>query len=389
MTPAARVAAAIEILDEILGGTPAEKVLTSWPRKHRFAGSGDRAAIRDHVFDVLRQKRSVAWLGGGETGRCLMLGWAVANDADLDALFSGQKYAPDVVSDAERENFGSLDAAPAAVRLDAPDWFHEELGRQYPENCDQILTELRTRAPVFLRANVRKASVDEAISKLAVENVEATPAGLGSGAIKVTKNPRRVANTDAYAEGLVELQDAASQAVVDMLPLAGCDTVLDYCAGGGGKSLAIAAVSDAKISAHDAIPARMKDLPDRATRSGVAIELVEGDEWAERRFDLVLCDVPCSGNGAWRRSPQAKWTFGKSELNDLVENQFNILTQASELATKNGTLCYVTCSMLAEENGDLVQKFLDKNGGWALDTQRQFTPLDGGDGFFCAILHRL
>ena len=388
MTPAARIAAAIEILDTILTGEPADKVLPNWGRANRYAGSGDRAAIRDHVFDALRCRRSFAWRGGAQTGRGLMLGLARAQGLDVNDLFSGNKFAPTTLGTAEQEQ-PDIAGAPRAVQLDCPDWLQERFDGDLGEDSSAVLTALQVRAPVFLRVNTAKGDRASAIKALAEHDVQTQPHLLSPTALEVTKNPRRVAASQAYTTGLVELQDAASQAVVDLLPLKPSSRVLDFCAGGGGKSLGIAARGAAHIVAHDAIVARMKDLPQRAERAGANIEIVETDELSGREFDLVLCDVPCSGSGSWRRNPEAKWALTPDRLGELTGLQGEILRDGAPHARVGGTLAYITCSLFEVENRAQIDAFLAAHEGWQLVNDHAFSPLLGGDGFYLALLTRV
>lgn len=388
MTPPARVAAAIEILDLILAGGPAEQVLTRWGRGNRYAGSGDRAAIRDHVYSALRNKRSFGYLGGSETGRGLMIGWSVSTGADQNILFTGDKYAPDRLSESEKET-PDLENAPRAVRLDCPDWLLEKFEQTLGPDTDAVLRLSQSRAPVFLRVNSARATRDEAQAALATSDIACEPHKLADTALKVTTNPRRITNSPAYKDGMVELQDVASQAVVAFLPIEPGTQVLDYCAGGGGKSLAIAALSKATVTAFDALPNRMKDLPTRATRAGADIVIANQETLADMSFDLVLCDAPCSGSGSWRRSPDAKWTLTPDRLAELKELQASILDEASRFVTNTGTLAYVTCSLFDEENNDQIDIFLARNSDWTRLKHQSFSPLAGGDGFCVALLGRV
>lgn len=387
MTPAARYAAAIEILDKMLVGTAAEKALTTWARSNRFAGSGDRNALRDIVFDVLRCKRSFASLGGSETGRGLILGAARAAGIDPESVFSGEGYAP-VALNAEELAGGAAPSGFAA--LDCPDWLAPELQRSHGESFAPVMRCLQSRAPVFLRVNLRKSTLKDAAQSLAAEGIATRPCGLATTALEVTENPRKVQNSVAFQTGLVELQDAASQAIVELLPLAAGSRVLDYCAGGGGKSLAMAGLCAARYFAHDIAPMRMKDLPVRAKRAGVSIDIVTTSALRNAApFDLVFADAPCSGSGSWRRAPEAKWALTQERLAELCKIQSDVLAKASALVAKNGVLSYATCSLLKMENEDQVNAFLAKSSGWTLILQRAYTPLDGGDGFYIAVLKKL
>jgi 16S rRNA (cytosine967-C5)-methyltransferase len=387
MIPSARVAASIEILDTILAGDPPEKVMTRWGRANRYAGSGDRAAIRDQVFDVLRCKRSFGHLGGGETGRALMIGWARASDLDVGALFSGQKFAPDPLNEGEL-TIHELSTASRCVQSDWPDWLQARVDQDLGVDADSVLTHLQSRAPVYLRVNKSKAERSTAQDILAETDIDTQVLPKSETALRVTKNARRVSQSKAYLLGIVEIQDVSSQAVVDFLPLKNGDSVLDYCAGGGGKGLAMTALADISLTAHDIDPDRMRDLPARALRADVSIQLADSSELTGREFDLVLCDAPCSGSGSWRRSPYAKWALTPDRLAQLCEIQASILVEASKLVSSDGVLAYVSCSIFQEENGDQVEKFLAANSGWKMLQCKQWLPSDLGDGFFAALLKR-
>ncbi len=388
MTPSARYAAAIDILDRILTGEASEKVLTTWARSNRYAGSGDRAAIRDLVFEAVRCRASYGHLGGANTGRGIMIGLARAQGLDVNSLFSGDKYAPHALSPEEQETHNLADA-PRAVRLDCPEWLLPLFDASLKDQTDAVLELSRTRAPVFLRVNTAKTDRDRAIHALADDGVIAIEHPLSETALEVRENPRRVAVGETFQSGMVELQDAASQAVVDALPLDGTSHVLDFCAGGGGKSLAIAAKGAGRVVAHDALPARMKDIPDRAKRAGAKMKILTLSEIGDDKFDLVLCDVPCSGSGSWRRSPDGKWDLTQNRLDELVSVQMNILEEAAEFVGENGVLAYVTCSMFDVENVRQVEAFIQTHPEWSVQTSRQFTPLDGGDGFHISLLTRV
>lgn len=386
MTPGARVAAAIDCLDAILEGAPAEKVLTGWARRSRFAGSGDRAAVRDHVFDVLRCRRTCAARGGGTDGRALMLGALRAAGSDTEALFSGAGHAPAPLSDAERA--GGRVARDGAEAADLPDWLWARFEASLGPRAGAVAEALRHRAPVHLRVNAARGDVAGAMAALAGEGIAARPHPAAPHALEVTEGARKLRNARAYTGGLVELQDAASQAAMDALPVAPGLRVVDYCAGGGGKSLALAA-RGAQVVAHDIDPARLADLPARAARAGAHIACAAtADLPALAPFDLVLCDAPCSGSGAWRRSPEAKWRLTPERLAALVETQHGILRNAAALVAPGGALAYATCSVLIEENEAQIQGFIQDLPGWMPVLTRHWFPDQGTDGFFLAHLTR-
>lgn len=382
MTPAARIQTAGELLDAILAGQAAEQALTRWARGNRYAGSKDRAAIRDLVFDALRRKRSYGALGGSVTGRGLMLGALRAEGTPVDDIFTGERFMPAPVADEERAGFREPTEAEAR---DLPDWlwprFEASLGAQ--AETEALL--LRDRADVFLRANLLKTNREDALAALANDGITAEPHDLSPTALRVTEGARRVHLSDAYKDGLVELQDAASQAVVDFLDLQPGQRVLDFCAGGGGKALAMVAKTNGPVIAHDIDAARMADISTRAARAGAEIVIEAAPNGP---FDLVLCDAPCTGSGSWRRAPEAKWRLTEDRLAELCAMQDAVLDGAAPLVGPGGTLAYATCSLLADENAARIAAFQARQSGWLLQRDRQFTLQDGGDGFYIALLKR-
>jgi len=390
MTPPARHAAAIDILDRYVAGESAERLLTSWARSNRYAGSKDRAAVRDIVFDIIRKRRSCGAMGGGECGRALVLGYLRLTGQDPARIFTGEKYAPDVLTDLELAAGTPIDACADAVRLDYPDWLEGRLRASLGGNFRAVMTLLQTRAPVFVRVNVRRAHVDQAIALLAADQITAKPHPLAEYALEITENPRKLALSRAYLDGVVELQDVASQAVVEALNLPKTGRILDYCAGGGGKALAMAARSDAILSAYDIDAARMRDVPKRAKRAGVDIACLGARQGEPTSlFDFVLCDVPCSGSGAWRRSPVGKFSLTEDTLNQLLKIQSEIIDKASKNVKLGGRLAYSTCSILTGENMAQIERFLAVNQDFTLSFHKEFLPIHGGDGLFVAEFMRV
>jgi 16S rRNA (cytosine967-C5)-methyltransferase len=386
MTPAARLSAAIAVLDRVLAGAPAEQALTNWGRSSRFAGSGDRAAVRDTVFAALRCRRSFAALGGAETGRGLVLGGVRAAGVAPETLFTGQGHAPAPLTEAEGQDLAPLEQL---VALDCPDWLAPELQRSLGSEFAAVMQALQLRAPVFLRVNRARLTRDEAQARLAAEDISSLPHGLAPDALEVTGNARKISGSAAYLDGLVELQDVASQAVAEAVPLTAGAKVLDYCAGGGGKTLALAARLPLRLFAHDAEPKRMRDLPERASRAGIQVRLLDTAAVArEAPFDLVLADAPCSGSGSWRRDPEGKWRLTQERLDALCALQARILDSCAGLVSAKGRLAYATCSLLEAENHSQAAGFLVRHPGWHLEQEHRLTPLQGGDGFYLAILAR-
>ncbi|MFA9229211.1 MAG: RsmB/NOP family class I SAM-dependent RNA methyltransferase [Microgenomates group bacterium] len=382
MTPAARASAAIDVLDDYLDGMSVEVALTRWGRKSRFAGSSDRAAVRDLVFDALRCKRSFAALGGAMSGRGLVLGGVRASGSHVADVFSGEAHAPQPISDADDPREPS-----ATEACDCPEWLVPRLKQTLGDDFTPIMLALRERAPVFLRVNLLKSDVAQAQAALLSDGIMTEHFGDISACLLVVENTRKILTSQAYLTGLVELQDAASQAVILDLAVQKGARILDYCAGGGGKTLALAALAQTTVFAHDFNAVRMKDLPQRAARSGALVQIVQ-DPSTHAPFDLVLADVPCSGSGSWRRDPQGKWALTETKLADLIQTQAKILRDVAEFVCPGGTLAYVTCSLLADENEIQINGFMNAVGGWNLMKTHRFTPLEGGDGFFCAVMKK-
>lgn len=380
MTPAARVAAAIEVLDRWLDGVPAEKALTGWARGARYAGSKDRAAVRDHVYDVLRRKGACAALGGVD-GRGLMLGLLRLQGVDPATVFTGEGHAPVPLSDAERQApDASLD-----IWRDVPDWLHQPLRESLGARAADVIGALQKRAPLYLRVNARKASVNQAQERLLEDGIK-TETCQAEMALKVTEGDRRLRQSSAYLDGLVEIQDLSVQLACAAVTWPQRGRVLDYCAGGGGKALAIAAVSDAQVFVHDANPSRMSDIPTRAARAGVILTTISRPDDCDP-YDLVLCDVPCSGSGTWRRDPEAKWRLTPERLAELGQVQRQIVKQAQALVRPGGRLVYMTCSLLDAENQAVVDAALSA-ADWEMLTSARFLPPEASDGFFLAVLRR-
>jgi len=392
MTPAARLSAAMALLDRILAAQSAETALIAWARGARYAGSGDRAAVRDLVFDALRKMRSFAALGGGLSGRGLVLGGLRAqglSEVQIAALFSGQGHDPSPLGpqDAPRQ-------PSAAEAVDMPDWLIPLFEHSLGAGAQDVMQALRARAPVYIRVNPSKATPAQVQDELAQDGVETTLIQNMRYALEVTVNARKIQNLPVYLQGRIELQDAASQAVTEALMLPRRGKILDYCAGGGGKTLSIAAQlsdkNDISLFAHDVSFARMKDLPARAARAGADITILQNPNLSAP-YDLILTDVPCSGSGSWRRDPQGKWALTAARLETLCQTQAQIIDTALGLLGPNGRLAYVTCSVLHSENEAQVLAALQRHPNWRCAQMQRFGLRQStaappqSDGFFLAI----
>ena len=384
MTPNARIASAILIIDSIIAGDPAEKVLTNWARKSRFAGSSDRSAVRDIVYDCLRSLNSFGTLGGNKTGRGVIIGYLLFSNKEPNLFFNGIGYGPSELTPSELSHIDLTqnESSPLEV-LDFPDCLLDELKDSLGESFYSVNKTLKQRAPFYIRVNLSKATLDEVQLILRDEGIETELDDTCVTALKVLSNPRKVKQSDAYKTGLLDIQDLNSQISCRTIPVENGWKLLDFCAGGGGKSLALSDRFSGTIDAYDKDFLRMKDIPVRSDRAGVTINLLSNDDIRTvSSYDLVICDVPCTGSGAWRRNPDAKWTLTTDNYEALKKTQQEIFDDASKLVGGNGVLVYMTCSLLKAENSDQVEAFLLRNSDWEVVFQESFPLSNSGDGFF-------
>ncbi|MGH6818949.1 MAG: RsmB/NOP family class I SAM-dependent RNA methyltransferase, partial [Methylovirgula sp.] len=377
MTPAARVAAAIEILADIeTRHRPASDALKDWGLSHRFAGSKDRAALASLVYDALRCRASAAWIMGEETPRAVVLGslrqmHGLATD-EIAALFTGEGFAPPPLSEEERARLqtSSLDGAPVWVRGDFPEWLAASFAAVFGETAADEGRALATRAPLDLRVNTLKATREKAAA--ALRHLGAVPTPLSPVGLRLPLledgRSRSLAGEPAYVKGLVEIQDEGSQLAALLSGARPGEQVLDLCAGGGGKTLALAAMLEnrGQIYATDREARRLAGIHPRLEKAGTRNVQVRtprrGAEVLadlEGRCDLVLIDAPCTGTGTWRRNPDAKWRVRPGALTQRVQEQDEILELAQRFLNNDGRILYVTCSLLREENEDRIAAFLE------------------------------
>ena len=389
MTPAARLQAAIEVLDEVIAsaaadGPPADSIVTRYFKDRRYAGSKDRRAVRELVFRAIRRTADRP-----ASGRAAVLGLAEDDPALLE-LF-GEPRGPEPLRE---------DEAPSPASL-IPEWLHVELS---PLVQEEEWPALLDRAPLDLRVNISRASREELLPRF--DGAEPTP--LSPWGIRLPADSR-VDDHPAFGEGLVEVQDEGSQLIGLACEPAKEQRIIDLCAGAGGKSLAIAAAApDATILATDSNRARLSKLAPRAMRAGARIETRllnpphELDELSDWRgsADLVLVDAPCSGSGTWRRNPEGRWRLTPQRLDRLIGTQQRLLEIAAELVKPGGQLVYAVCSLLSREGSAQIDRFLHHRSSWI----SQETPIAAGrsdgagrlltpghdrtDGFFVARLRR-
>lgn len=389
MTPAARVQAAIELLDAIIDaacreGAPADRLISEYFKVRRYAGSKDRRAVRELVYASIRACGEVP-----QSGRAAMVRLAQTDPA-LPALFDGSAHGPEPLIE------GETIAEPGT----APNWLEERLAAS--GIAGEELVALMGRAPLDIRVNTLKADR---------ENIELPEIGEPLAAPEALRfdSGTQVEQWEAYRDGQVEVQDHGSQLVCLATAARPGETVIDLCAGAGGKTLALAAQMEnhGSLLACDIDRLRLSRLAPRADRAGAGmIETMLLNPGQEREMlaswsgqaDLVLVDAPCSGVGTWRRKPEAKWRLTPERLLRFAEAQDRLLDIAAHLVKPGGRLGFVTCSLLDEEGRDRIDAFLARNPDWtsrenALPLGRphgkgyRLTPFhDGTDGFFVAML---
>ncbi len=391
MTPGARLSAAIEVLAEIEAQRrPAADALKAWGLARRFAGSGDRAAIAGLVYDVMRRKASAACLMGADGPRALALGMLrLERKLDVDAiarLFDGSGHSPAPLEANERAALegGTLAGAPPWVAGDYPEWLDAHLARVFGAERAAEGAALASRAPLDLRVNALKAERERVAGTLAHLGAEPTrwsAQGLRIRLDPQAKNPA-VHAEPAFIKGLVEVQDEGSQLAALLVDARPGQHVVDLCAGAGGKTLALAAImkNQGQIYATDSDKRRLAPIHERVARAGARnVQILTpkgvGDVLADLagRADRVLIDAPCTGIGAWRRNPDAKWRMRPGALDIRVQEQAALIDRAVGLIKPGGRIVYVTCSLLDEENGDQVRGFLARHPDFIAMTGAEVT----------------
>ena len=388
MTPAARVAAAIEVIGDIeTRRRPASDTLKDWGLSHRFAGSGDRAAIAGLVFDTLRRRASSAYVMGASSPRALVLGMlrlerGFAAEA-IAALASGTRFAPAPLSADEQARLTAADLqdAPPWVAGDYPQWLDPHLARAFGEERAAEGAALAARAPLDLRVNTLKGDRETALD--ALSHLGPAPTMWSPLGLRIVRGAEdrsvSIFAEPAFIKGRVEVQDEGSQLAALLTAAKPGEQVVDLCAGAGGKTLALAAMLNnrGQIYATDLDKRRLVPIHSRLERAGahnIQVRTPRGRENPladlDARTDLVLIDAPCTGIGTWRRNPDAKWRVRPGALEQRLRGQADLLDRAVGLVKPGGRIAYVTCSLLLEENDDQVRAFVAR--------QPQFSPLAPG-----------
>lgn len=424
MRDGGRLAAAIEVLDDIeTRHRPARLALKTWGERSRFAGSKDRAFVSGLVLDVLRKRRSLAWRMGADSNRAAAIGalkfeWGWTSQAIAEAC-AEEEHGPGGLSAAEvaaLETPADLAGAPDPVRGDYPDWLDEDLGRAFGDRRVAEAQALAQRAPVDLRVNLLKTDPIRALKALAPLGPETVD--LLDGAIRIpAPDPSRragaVETIPAFSKGWFEVQDLGSQIAASCAGEVKERQVLDLCAGGGGKTLALASAmgNTGQIYAYDSDARRLTDTIRRGERAGVRNLQIRSPVNADPlaglagKMDVVFIDAPCSGSGSWRRHPDTKWRLSPEALERRMADQDQVLDHGATFVRPGGRIIYVTCSILPREDEDRVEAFLQRQDGAFIlrpATERpelspwltpqgylRLTPAGAQtDGFFVAVLER-
>ncbi|MCA1242030.1 RsmB/NOP family class I SAM-dependent RNA methyltransferase [Stappia stellulata] len=378
MKDGGRLAAAIEILDDVdTHRRPVQDSLKDWGRRHRFAGSGDRLVIANLVFDALRKRLSLAHVMGSSSARALVLAtyarsWGFGTEGLATVLqddrFAPEPLEPDEVALLEKP----LDAdAPDHVRADVPLWLWPHFEEAFAEEAVEEGAALAARAPIDMRVNLLKGDrerLHKRLAHLGVIDTPISPVGLRLPPPPGKERVPHVQAEEGFRKGWFELQDEASQVAALLAASVEPAQVLDYCAGGGGKTLALAGAlgNRGQIYAHDVSKLRLAPIFERLQRAGARNVQTRDPETGklddlEGRMDLVFLDVPCSGTGVWRRRPDSKWRITANALSGRLREQREVLAQASRYVRPGGYLAYATCSLLPCENQTQVRAFLSDN----------------------------
>ncbi|MFH1159158.1 MAG: RsmB/NOP family class I SAM-dependent RNA methyltransferase [Pseudomonadota bacterium] len=415
MIPSARIQAVIELLAEIIEAPgPADGTVSFYFRERRFIGSHDRAAINTRIYRIMRAYHRLGWwirrCGCEANARTLVIADLMFERehsmASIEETFSGERYTPEKLSESELKMAKAMDKQnlehphmPLREKTECPEWafdlLQKGLGARYGDEMKAMLGQ----APMDLRVNTLKAKRDEVLERLIKDGFDAHAGKISPLSIRVFGRPQ-VSQHPLFLEGAIEIQDEGSQMVAAAADAKPGEQVADFCAGAGGKTLALGASMNNKgrIVAMDVLDKRLERAKLRFRRAGLHnIETraltSENDKWVKRHkdhFDLVLVDAPCTGTGTWRRDPDKRWRMLGPGISELVPLQRKILESACRLVKPGGRLVYATCSLLPEENQDQIGAFLRDYPEFGVKGEfLQLTPsLHDTDGFFAAVLER-
>lgn len=414
MIPSARIQAVIELLTDIIATPrPADTVTGLYFRARRFIGSKDRQAITTRLYRIMRQHHRLSWwvtrMGCEVNARTLTIASLMLDKEhsfnSLNDSFSGQQYTPEPLTDEEKRLAEKLEgrelepeAMPLREKTECPEWAFEPLQKALGADYEKEMRAMQAQAPLDLRVNILKTTRKEVLKQLLEDGVDAREGKISPLSIRVFGRPP-ISQHFLYKEGFIEIQDEGSQMVAVLADARPGEQVADFCAGAGGKTLAMGASMNNKgrIVALDKLGGRLERAKERFRRAGLhnieTRELTsERDKFVKRHvghFDLVLVDAPCTGTGTWRRDPDKRWRQLGPGLVTLVPLQKDILESAYRMVKPGGRLVYATCSLLPEENEMQVASFLAAHADFTLKDSMRLTPAkDDTDGFFAALMTR-
>ena len=410
MRPAARLKAVSDLLPEILGSkNAADYVVKAWARRNRYAGSADRRDIADQIFAILRNYSKVCALVDSDDPVLVALaGRMVLFDDTLEevcALANGARYALGPLTPEMLARLAAITERESELelheRVALPAWLYNEIMAGNLADANVVLAKLNARAPLDLRVNTLRGSPAQTRQKLADEGIRARPLAKVPLALRI-EGTGQITGGVVYRSGRVEVQDAGAQIAAALCQAQPGHTVLDFCAGAGGKTLALAAQmqNEGHLFVHDSSPKRLHPMAARVKRAGVSVvrQMAGNETRLFERCQLVVSDVPCSGSGRWRRAPETKWHLTPKGLDELVALQKKILAESAGFVALGGRLAYITCSIIARGNEHQITEFLKMHPEFVIDEAAKFGNQCGviqldphntdTDGMFCAIMRR-
>lgn len=432
MKDAARISSAIDLLARINAGRiPMDNTIRDFMAARRFIGSKDRTSIVERVYRVMRAHARLGWwIAQGkiqDTSRARVIADLVLNDAasfaEIDTLFTGGRHDPEPLENEEREFIEFLagktladPAMPVEVRSECPDWAKEKLQTFFGDAFEENMVAMIDPAPLDLRVNTLKGTRDEAFESLKADRIRVTKTSFSPIGLRAAGKPF-MSDAKAFRNGLVEIQDEGSQLIGLLSGVKPGMRVLDFCAGGGGKTLVLAAMMNNKgnIVATDNDTRRLEKGKPRYRKAGVhnvetrSLEEEQNRKWLRRQkgaMDVVLVDAPCSSSGTWRRNPDLRWKWYGPSLEEIIQMQADILDKVADKVKPGGRLVYATCSLFREENEDQVSAFLSRHSDYKIlplaeawegdqesmpgtgDFMRLVPKTHETDGFFAAILQK-
>tara|TARA_R110000868_G_scaffold218576_1_gene468872 strand:- start:9686 stop:11044 length:1359 start_codon:yes stop_codon:yes gene_type:complete len=423
----AQVQAAIDLYNEIgRTNTPADKCMSNYFRNRRFIGSKDKATIAGLIYGLMRRMGEVDYLiesvKGDKSYRMRIFVYMLLDGSTkqlIENICSGDTFAPDLLNKEEKKNisaidFGALQSAPDCAKYNYPRWMEYSLKKAYGKKLPEIMEAMNQQATTDIRVNTLKSNVENVQAALLKDGFEMRRTPYSQNCLRMDER-KSVFVTESFKKGHFEMQDEGSQLIAELCGAKPGDKVVDFCAGAGGKTLALSAMMQNRggLQALDIHERRLNEMPKRLKRAGVGNVRTrcinsENDKWVKRNKesqDVVLVDAPCSGAGTWRRNPDSRWKLTQETLSELNDIQHSILMSACRMVKKGGRLVYATCSVLEEENEDQVKAFLEARDDFKVvpvndvETGSAMPVMEGDflklnpydhkvDGFFVAVFER-